>query len=176
MSILIYPGSFDPITVGHMDIIRRAAKLCDRLFVAVLPNSSKQAKFSVAERVEMIRTCIEADAADLVAKVEVDAYHGLLVDYVRKVGAMATVRGIRRESDFPYEAEQVAANRLLYEDYEAILLPCRPDLAFTSSTIVREVAKYGGDISGMVPEACCEYVFNRLYIDKTSAEVIDNGG
>ena len=177
MNILVYPGSFDPITIGHMDIIRRAVKLCDQLIVAVLPNSNKKAAFSVKERVELIQASIDAEKDfTLAERVKVDAYHGLLVDYCRNVGAMATVRGIRRESDFPYEAEQVAANRLLYREYEAILLPCRPDLAFTISTIVREVAKYGGDISGMVPQVCCDYIFKRLQLKKQPAEVKINGG
>ncbi len=143
---LIYPGTFDPLTNGHVDIARRAARLCDRLIVAVLHNRKKQTIFSMDERVALARRVL----ADLPA-CTILSYDGLLVDLFRQEQALAVVRGLRSESDFRMEAEMAAANKLLLPDFETCLLPCRTDLAFTSSSIVREVASYGGDLSGMVP-------------------------
>lgn len=157
MKTMIYPGSFDPLTNGHIDIIKRAARLCDRLLVAVLTNKGKQACFSKTERIDMVR-----EAAGEIPGVEVVAYDGLLVDLVRKYDARAVVRGLRSESDFRFEAEMAAANKLMLPTYETCLLPCRIDLAFTSSTIVREVASYGGDISSMVPEIIVDRVLSKL--------------
>jgi pantetheine-phosphate adenylyltransferase len=150
---MIYPGTFDPLTNGHVDIARRAARLCDRLVVAVLQNSRKKTVFSVDQRVEMAQLALK----DL-SHVLVMHYDGLLVDFYRSYNACAVIRGLRSESDFRFEAEMAAANKLLYQHYETCLLPCRIDLAFTSSSIVREVASYGGDISGMVPPVILERV------------------
>lgn len=157
MKTMIYPGSFDPLTNGHIDIIRRAARLCDRLLVAVLTNKGKKACFSKSERIEMV-----SDVVRGLPGVEVVAYDGLLVDLVRKYEARAVIRGLRSESDFRFEAEMAAANKLMLPAYETCLLPCRIDLAFTSSTIVREVASYGGDISSMVPEAIAARITRKL--------------
>lgn len=154
---MIYPGTFDPLTNGHLDIVRRAVRLCDRLIVAVLVNSAKQTAFSAAERKAMIQTVLQ----DL-RTVEVVHFDGLLVDLYRREGACAVVRGLRSESDFRFEAEMAAANKLLLPAYETCLLPCRIDLAFTSSSIVREVASYGGDISGMVPSALIDRICERF--------------
>ena len=157
MSIFLYPGTFDPFTNGHVDIARRAAGLCDKLIVAVLKNKGKKPAFSVAERRQMAE-----DALRDLPELEVLSYNGLLVDLYKQVGADAVVRGLRSESDFRFEAEIAAANKLLLPDYETILLPCRIDLAFTSSSIVKEVASYGGNISGMVPATIMERVMDRL--------------
>ncbi|NJP40945.1 pantetheine-phosphate adenylyltransferase [Oscillospiraceae bacterium HV4-5-C5C] len=157
MNTFIYPGTFDPPTMGHLDIARRAAALCRNLYVVVLPNASKQACFSVEERVKMLQTCFE----DL-PNCTVDHYNGLLVDYVRLKQASAVVRGIRSESDLRYEQDMATANRLLYRDFEMLILLSRPDLAFTSSSIVREVGSFGGDISAMVPPAIVDFVSRRL--------------
>lgn len=157
MKTMIYPGSFDPLTNGHMDIIRRAAKLCDVLVVAVLTNKSKQACFSKEERLEMVK-----DAAGDIPGVEIVTFDGLLVELVRKLDARAVIRGLRSESDFRFEAEMAAANKLMLPTYETCLLPCRIDLAFTSSSIVREVASYGGDISSMVPDIIAGKVSRKL--------------
>lgn len=157
MSIFLYPGTFDPFTNGHVDIARRAAGLCDKLIVAVLTNKGKQPAFTVEERLQMAEDALR----DLPA-LEVLAYDGLLVNLYTKVGADAVVRGLRSESDFRFEAEIAAANKLLLPEYETILLPCRIDLAFTSSTIVKEVASYDGNISGMVPAVIVERVMSRL--------------
>jgi len=157
LHVLIYPGTFDPFTNGHVDIARRAARLCDRLVVAVLTNSSKKAYFSVADRIRMARLSLQD-----IPNVEVESFNGLLVDLYRMKGADAVVRGLRSESDFRFEAEIAAANKLMLPEYETCLLPCRIDLAFTSASIVREVASYGGDISGMVPGAIIEIVRQKM--------------
>ncbi len=157
MAIFIYPGSFDPFTNGHYDIARRAARLCDQLIVAVLTNSSKQSYFTVDERVAMARTALKD-----IPNVAVESFAGLLVDFFSQKKATAVVRGLRSESDFRFEAELAAANKLLLPTYETCLLPCRIDLAFNSSSIVREVATYGGDISNMVPPALVATIVERL--------------
>ena len=137
MRTLVYPGSFDPMTLGHVDIARRAAELCDRLYVVILSNGSKQPCFSIEDRVRMARACL-----DDLPHCEVESYDGLLVDYFERRGAAAVVRGLRSESDFRFELDMVTANRLLLPSYETILLPCRADFALTSSSIVREVAEW----------------------------------
>ena len=157
MTVFIYPGSFDPFTNGHYDIARRAARLCDLLIVAVLTNSSKQSSFTVEERVSMARTALKD-----IPNVAVESFAGLLVDFFSQKKATAVVRGLRSESDFRFEAELAAANKLLLPTYETCLLPCRIDLAFNSSSIVREVAAYGGDISNMVPPALIPLIVERL--------------
>jgi pantetheine-phosphate adenylyltransferase len=153
MRTLLFPGSFDPISLGHLDIARRAAKLCDRLLVAVMNNRAKEMIFSEDERVMMAKTCL----ADLKG-VAVISYSSLLVDLFRETGASAVVRGLRSESDFRNEAEMAAANKLLLLDYDVILLPCSADLSYTSSSIIKEVAHYGGDISRMVSPEIAEFV------------------
>jgi pantetheine-phosphate adenylyltransferase len=158
MTVFIYPGSFDPFTNGHLDIARRAAALCDQLIVAVLINSSKQSYFSADERVEMARTALKPYPS-----IVVESFAGLLVDFFALKGARAVVRGLRSESDFRFEAELAAANKLLLGNYETCLLPCRIDLAFNSSSIVREVALYGGDISNMVPAPLVTPIMERLH-------------
>jgi pantetheine-phosphate adenylyltransferase len=159
---MIYPGTFDPLTNGHVDIARRATGLCDRLIVAILTNSNKSAAFTLPERLEMAQIVL----ADLPG-VEVASFNGLLVDFYRQQGACAVVRGLRSESDFRFEAELAAANKLLLPEYETCLLPCRIDLAFTSSSIVREVASFGGNIAGMVPAVIIERI-RRHYVGKQS--------
>lgn len=161
MSVMIYPGTFDPFTNGHLDIARRASKLCTTLYLAILPNVHKQTHFTIDERIEMAKACL----ANL-DNVVVESFDGLLVDYVQKTGAVAVVRGLRSESDFRYELEIATANKLLYSEYESILLPSSIDLAFTSSTIVREVASYGGDISRMVPAEILDRVMERLHVHR----------
>lgn len=157
MKIFIYPGSFDPFTNGHMDIARRSARLCDKLVVAVLINQSKTSAFSAEERVDMaVRSLAE------IKNIEVVSFDGLLVELYRQLGASAVVRGLRSESDFRFEAEIAAANKLMLPEYETFLMPSRIDLAFTSSSIVREVASYGGNITGMVPAEILSLVKTRL--------------
>lgn len=167
MKTIIFPGSFDPFSLGHADIVRRAAKLCDRLIVAVMLNRGKRPMFSIEERVEMVKLCIKD-----VPNVEVLAYSRLLVDLFRESGACAVVRGLRSESDFRNEAEMSAANRLLLPDFDSILLLCRIDLVYTSSSVIKEVASYGGDISAMVSPEIVEFVKTRI-MERTKG--IDGG-
>lgn len=157
MKIFIYPGTFDPFTKGHVDIARRAVGICDKLYIAILTNSSKNVAFSVEERVYMAQKSLKG-----YKNIEVEAFDGLLVDYFKLKGACAVVRGLRSESDFRYEAELAAANKLLLPEFESVLLPCRMDLAFTSSSIVKEVASYGGNVSEMVCKEIVEMITKKL--------------
>ena len=157
MRVIVYPGSFDPFTNGHLDIARRAARLCDVLYVVIMQNAQKRPAFTLKQRIHLAELSLKD-----VDNVVVEGWDGLLVDFMRDKQAETVVRGLRSESDFRYEAEMAAANKLLYPEYEAILMSCRSDLAFTSSSIVREVAHYGGDISGMVPDSIAELVTNHL--------------
>lgn len=156
MRTFIFPGSFDPFSLGHLDIAKRAANLCDRLVIAIMSNSLKKPVFSSEERLQMVKTCLKD-----VEGVEVMVYEGLLVDLYQELQAAAVVRGMRSESDFRNEAEMAAANKLLKRDYDVILLPCSADLAFTSSSIIKEVAFYGGDISQMVSQDIVEHIENK---------------
>ncbi|MBP5181256.1 MAG: pantetheine-phosphate adenylyltransferase [Clostridiales bacterium] len=157
MTSLIFPGSFDPLTRGHRDIARRAARICDKLYFAVMNNDHKEYTFTLEERVNMAKT-VFADYAN----VEVIGSNGLLVDIYKNLGCNAVVRGIRSESDFRYEAEMSLANRMLYPEYDVVLLPCRDDLSLVSSSMVKEVGRYGGDISAMIPTEILETVNDRL--------------
>ena len=145
---MLFPGTFDPFTRGHRDIVRRASKLCDKLVVAVMENSAKTPLFTPDERVDLVQRSLAGEGLE---NVEVMKWDGLLVELYKKLDCCASVRGIRSESDFRYEAELALANRLLYPGYDAILLPCRDDMSLISSSIVKEVGYYGGDISKMVP-------------------------
>lgn len=157
MKTFIYPGSFDPLTKGHLDIAKRAAKLCDELIVAVLHNKGKTACIDLSTRVNMVQKCLKN-----IPNIKVMSFDGLLVEFMKINKATAIVRGLRSESDFRYELEIATANKILYPDYETILLPCRHDMAFTSSSVVREVASFGGDISAMVPEQIVAEVVSLL--------------
>lgn len=149
----VYPGSFDPVTYGHLDIIARAAKLFDRLYVAVLRNPAKQPFFSVQERVEMLRLVTAGHP-----NVTCEAFSGLAAEYARKKGAQAIVRGLRAVSDFEVEFKMAAMNRYLEPRIETIFLVPASQHTFVSSSMIREVASLGGDVSDLVPEA----VYQRL--------------
>jgi pantetheine-phosphate adenylyltransferase len=159
---LLFPGSFDPFTRGHRDIARRAAKICDKLYVVVMNNSKKDYLFSLDERVDMTKKVLAE-----YGNIEVLGSDGLLVDIFKDLGCNAVVRGIRSESDFRFEAEMALANRMLYSDYDVTLLPCRDDLSLISSSIVKEVGSYGGDISKMVPAQIVDMVNERLRKGRT---------
>lgn len=146
--IAIYPGSFDPATVGHEDIIRRGAALFDRLIVAVLHNPSKRGCFPVEERIHMLEKITAA-----LPGVTVTAWDGLLVDLVRREGACAVVRGLRQVSDFEAEMTMAQANGRLLPGMETVFLMTRPEQGCISSSVVREIAAFGGKIEGFVP-AC----------------------
>jgi pantetheine-phosphate adenylyltransferase len=145
--IAICPGTFDPVTNGHLDIITRGSKIFDKLYVVVLNNQTKNPLFSVDERVELIKEVIKD-----FKNVEVDSYSGLLVDYARKVGAIANLRGLRAVSDFEYEMQITSMNSLLYRDLETFFIMTRKQYSFLSSSIVKEVARYGADVSELVPK------------------------
>ena len=157
MTTLLFPGSFDPFTRGHRDIARRASHICDKLYVAVMHNDSKNHLFSPEERVFMAQQSLKE-----FGNIEVIRHDGLLAELFRETGSNAVVRGIRSESDFRYEAEMALANRLLDPQYDVVLLPCRDDLSLISSSIVKEVGFYGGDISKMVPSEIVGFVSDRL--------------
>lgn len=146
-SITVCPGSFDPITLGHLDIIKRGAKVFDQVYVCVLNNSSKQPLFTVEERCELIR-----EVTKEIPNVFVESYKGLLIDYVREKNAQAILRGLRAVSDFEYEMQITSMNRVLDDNIETFFMMTNNQYSFLSSSIVKEVAKYKGNISELVPE------------------------
>jgi pantetheine-phosphate adenylyltransferase len=143
----VYPGSFDPITKGHEDLIHRSLGFVDRMVVAVAVNVAKQPLFSFDERVALIRECVPDK------RVEVQSFDGLLVDFAKKVGATVIVRGLRAVSDFEYEFQMALMNRNLGPHIETVFLVPAFDLTYLSSSLVREVARFGGDVSGLVHPA-----------------------
>ena len=146
MRLAIYPGTFDPITNGHLDIIERAAQLFDRVTVAVATNSAKTPLFSTAERIEMI-----GQVAAPFANVVVDGFTGLLVEYAAARGAQALIRGLRAISDFEYEFQMALVNRKLSNGIATVFLMSHEKYTYLNSTIVKEVARYGGEVDSFVP-------------------------
>jgi pantetheine-phosphate adenylyltransferase len=146
-SIAIYPGSFDPVTNGHLDLIERGEKMFDLLIVAVLRNAEKEPLFSVAERVEMLREVTKQWTG-----VEIDVFDGLLVDYARKRGAGVILRGIRAVSDYEYELQMGLMNRKLEPRLETVFMLPGLSYSYLSSKLVREIAKLGASLKGLVPE------------------------
>ncbi|APH05366.1 pantetheine-phosphate adenylyltransferase [Bacillus weihaiensis] len=147
-SIAVCPGSFDPLTFGHLDIIKRGAKVFDQIYVCVLNNSSKQPLFTVDERCELIRE-VTKDMPNVV----VESYKGLLIDYAREKKAQAILRGLRAVSDFEYEMQITSMNRVLDDEIETLFMMTNNQYSFLSSSIVKEVAKYKGNIGELVPPA-----------------------
>jgi pantetheine-phosphate adenylyltransferase len=146
MKIAIYPGTFDPITYGHVDVIERAREIFDKVIVMVARNSSKAPLFSTEERVKMIK-----DVVKKFKNVEVDSFEGLLVNYAKKKKATAIVRGLRAVSDFEYEFQMALTNRKLAKDITTVFLMPHEKYTYLNSSIVREIARMGGDVSGFVP-------------------------
>ncbi len=146
MTIAVVPGSFDPITAGHMDIIRRISKLYDGVVVGVVVNPSKKPLFSLEDRVKMVRGAIKDNE-----KIEVDSFDGLLVGFVKKHKARVIIRGLRAVSDFEREFQMAQLNRRLNPDIETMFVMASPEYAYLSSSAVKEIAQYGGDVSGLVP-------------------------
>jgi pantetheine-phosphate adenylyltransferase len=156
MRVAVYPGSFDPLTNGHLDIIRRATRLFDRVLVAVLENEGKSPLFSVAERMELIAQC----TADL-PPVEVHSFRGLLVDFVRRTSAQVVIRGIRAVSDYEYELQMALMNREL-ADVETIFMLPAVEYTYVSSRLIKEVFRLGGDVAKLVPPLVLESLRKRL--------------
>ena len=146
MKIALCPGSFDPVTLGHIDIIERTAELFDKGIVLVMSTSAKHSLFSIDERVELLKRCIKN------SNVEVDTYNGLLVDYAKKVDAVAIVKGLRAVSDFDYEFQQALTNKSLLPQIETVFLAAKGANMFLSSSMVKEVCSLNGDISRFVPK------------------------
>lgn len=146
MRTAIYPGSFDPLTNGHLDVIERAAKLFDRVVVAVAKNESKQPMFTLQERLKLVQAAIKH-----IPHAEADSFESLLVDYVERRHAQAIVRGLRAVSDFEFEFQLALMNRKLNEKIETIFMMPKDTYTFLSSRIVKEIARLGGDITGFVP-------------------------
>jgi len=146
MKLAIYPGSFDPITNGHLDILERALKLFDKVIIAIAHNTAKNPLFTVEERLELLSLTTKK-----FKEVEVDAFDGLLVDYVKKKKAIAVVRGLRAMTDFEYELQLALMNRKLDENMETIFLMPNEKYTYLSSNVVREIARLGGDVSKFVP-------------------------
>ncbi|NLM17955.1 MAG: pantetheine-phosphate adenylyltransferase [Candidatus Riflebacteria bacterium] len=157
MRVAVYPGSFDPFTKGHADILKRAAKLFDHVIVGVLVNPYKKCLFSPKERVQQI-----CDVAKHLENVRVIHFDGLLVDFCATVGATAIIRGLRAVSDYEYEMQMFTVNNTLSPKIETVFLMASPPYSFLSSSIVKEVAKYGGDISNMVAPSIKEEVESKF--------------
>ncbi len=157
LRVAVYPGSFDPPTLGHLDVVERASKLFDHLIVAVGVNSTKTPFLSLDERMDALR-----QSATHLPNVEVDAFGGLLIDYVRQRDARAIVRGLRATADFEYEFQMAMVNRRLASEIETVFLVTKWEHSYLSSSIVREVALLGGDYHGLVPEAVSVIVRDAL--------------
>ncbi len=151
-SIAVYPGTFDPITMGHIDIINRALTLFDQVIIAIAHNSSKEPLFSIDERAAMIRKSFPASEK----RIKVDTVSGLLVDYAYTNGAKAIIRGLRAVSDFDYELQMALMNRRIEREVETVFLMTGFRWIFISSSIIKDAARHGADISGLVPDHVCE--------------------
>lgn len=147
MKTAIYPGSFDPITLGHLDVLKDGAKMFDKVIIAVADNPNKKGMYSVEKRKELIRASIKD-----IPNVEVDSFSGLTVEYAKKKGATILLRGLRAVSDFEYEMQLSQSNRALSEDIKTVFLITRPEYNFISSSAVKEILNNGGDISKFVPD------------------------
>jgi pantetheine-phosphate adenylyltransferase len=153
----IYPGSFDPLTKGHEDLIRRSLSLADRVVVAVAVNPSKQPLFPVAERLALLQAAVGDDP-----RVAFESFDGLLAEFAKKVGASIVVRGLRAVSDFEYEFQMALMNRQLHPSLETVFLVPSVDLTYLSSSLVREVSRFGGDVSALVHPAVADALARRF--------------
>ncbi len=155
----IYPGSFDPVTLGHLDIISRASRIFDKIIVAVPVNPEKHASFSVEERMELLRA---ACAEEGIQNVEVDRVTGLLADYAREKGVMTIIKGLRAVTDFEYEFQQALTNKRLNPELETMFMATSAENMFLSSSMVKQIAGFGGDISHFVPSCILQTIKERL--------------
>ena len=161
MKKAIYPGSVDPVTLGHLDIIERSARIVDELVVGVLNNSAKNSLFSLDERVSMIK-----EMTDSMPNVTVTSFNGLLVDYMREIDATIIVRGLRAVTDFEYELQIAQTNHVENPEVETIFLTTSLQYSYLSSTIVKEFASYGGDLSKFVPARFIDRIYDKYQIKK----------
>ncbi len=157
MRTAIYPGSFDPVTYGHIDIIQRASAMVDKLIIGVLRNSTKTPLFSVEERVNMLREVTKG-----IDNVEICSFDGLLIDFARMTGARIIVRGLRAVTDFEYELQLAQTNKAVYPEIDTLFLVTSVEYSYVSSSVVREVASYNGDISKFVPACVTEKLMNKF--------------
>ena len=161
MKRAIYPGSFDPLTLGHLDMIKRSAKIVDELVIGVLNNSAKNSLFSLDERVSMIKEMTES-----MPNVTVASFDGLLLDYMKEINATIIVRGLRAVTDFEYELQIAQTNHVENPEVETIFLTTSLQYSYLSSTIVKEFASYGGDISKFVPARFIDRIYEKYHISK----------
>ena len=161
MSIAVYPGSFDPVTYGHIDMIRRASAAFDKLIVGVLTNYTKKPLFDLEERLEMLR-----EVTSGLPNVEITAFDGLVVDFCEKTGAGVIVRGIRSGADFDYELVMAQTNRKLNPRVDTFFLTTSPEYSFVSSSSVRELLAFHGDITAFVPDQIRLRIYNKIMEDK----------
>jgi pantetheine-phosphate adenylyltransferase len=157
MRVAVYPGSFDPITNGHLDIIKRSSKMFDKLVIGVLNNSSKTALFTADERVKMIQRVTKG-----IENVEIEAFNGLLIDFVHRVNSNIIVRGLRAVTDFEYELQLSLTNKVIAPDIDTVFLTTNLKYLYLSSSMVKEIALYNGDISEFVDDVTAIEVFNKL--------------
>ena len=157
--IAVCPGSFDPVTLGHLDIMQRASQLFDRVIVLVSVNSKKSPSFTPEERVEMIKR-----TAGHLKNIEVETFDGLLADFVRQKKATAIVKGLRAVTDFEYEFQMALANKKLCPEAETVFLVTRSENMYLSSSVVKQIAYFGGDISGFVPPQIKDFIASRLCV------------
>lgn len=161
MTRAIYPGSFDPVTLGHLDVIKRSSRIVDELIVGVLNNNLKTPLFSVEERVKMIKESV----CDI-KNVKVMSFEGLSVDFAKEMNAQILVRGLRAVTDFEYELQMSQTNHKLNNDIDTIFFTTSIEYAYLSSSTVKEIAAFGGDISGCVPEFLVERIYDKLNVKK----------
>lgn len=157
MRIFVYPGSFDPVTNGHIDIIDRAAKICDKLIVAVLKNRSKTPVFTVEERVSFLEEVLEGRP-----NIEICPFSGLLVDFMKQKKATTVIKGLRAVSDFEYEFQMALLNKNLDSDIETLFMMTNINYSYLSSSAVRELAAYGGNIGDLVPGTIVDRIYDKF--------------
>ena len=161
MQVAVYPGSFDPCTNGHLDIIKRASRLFEKVVVAVLINNKKHPAFTLEERVEMLRK-----ATKDIPNVEIVSFSGLLADFMRQNDYSVIVKGLRAVSDFEYEFQMALTNQALFDSIETVFIPSSSEFMFLSSSIVKEVAKYNGDLTALVPKELVPKIMSRFGKEK----------